>query len=61
MEYHKEDLDGGGSRDDTYAYGGGWAKGSNDGQTKSWSLDTSATGTNGARSGNGQVKITLVE
>lgn len=57
----KEDLDGGGSNDDSYAYGGGWAKGSSNYQTKSWSLDTSAVGRDGARSGNGYVTIYLVE
>lgn len=61
MVCHKVDMDGGGSNDDSYSYGGGWAQGSNSGQTKSWSLDTNAVGTDGARSGNGQVTITLVE
>lgn len=49
---------GGGSQDDNYSYGGGWCKGTNSYQSTSWSLDTTATGTDGANSGNGYAKIT---
>lgn len=49
---------GGGSTDDNCTYGGGWCKGTNTYQTNSWSLDTSATGTDGANTGNGYAKIT---
>lgn len=49
---------GGGSQDDNYSYGGGWCKGTNTYQSTSWSLDTSATGTDGANTGNGYAKIT---
>lgn len=49
---------GGGSQDDNFSYGGGWCQGTNQYQSTSWSLDTSATGTDGANTGNGYAKIT---
>lgn len=49
---------GGGSEDDNWSYGGGWCNGTNTYQATSWSLDTSATGTDGANTGNGYAKIT---
>ena len=51
---------GGGSQDDNYSYGGGWCKGTNTYQSTSWSLDTTATGTDGANSENGYAKITWI-
>lgn len=50
----------GGSADDNFTYGGGWCKGTSDYQTTSWSLDTSAVGTDGANEGNGYVKIKMI-
>lgn len=51
---------GGGSQDDNYSYGGGWCKGTKAYQSTSWSLDTTATGTDGANSGDGYAKITWI-
>ena len=51
---------GGGASDDAYSYGGGWCKGTNTYQSTSWSLDTSAVGTDGANIGNGYAKITWI-
>lgn len=51
---------GGGASDDNYSYGGGWCKGTNTYQSTSWSLDTSAVGTDGANTGNGYAKITWI-
>lgn len=48
----------GGSQDDNFSYGGGWCQGTNQYQSTSWSLDTSAIGTDGANNGNGYAKIT---
>ena len=48
---------GGGASDDNWSYGGGWCNGSSSYQATSWSLDTSATGTDGANTGNGYAKI----
>lgn len=52
---------GGGASDDNYSYGGGWCKGTNTYQSTSWSLDTSAIGTDGANTGNGYAKITWID
>ena len=51
---------GGGASDDNYSYGGGWCKGTSTYQSTSWSLDTSATGTDGANTGDGYAKITWI-
>lgn len=51
----------GGSQDDNFSYGGGWCNGTNTYQATSWSLDTTAVGTDGANRGNGYVIITLLE
>lgn len=48
---------GGGCTDDERSPGGGWSKGTNNGTT-SFSSGTNTTGTTGAQSGNGYVKIT---
>ena len=48
---------GGGAADDNFSYGGGWCNGSNTYQAMSWSLDTTATGTDGANTGDGYAKI----
>ena len=47
----------GGSKGDSFAPGGGWCKGSNEGQATSWSLDTKAIGTDGFNQNNGSVTI----
>lgn len=52
---------GGGSQDDNFSYGGGWCNGSSTYQATSWSLDTSATGTDGINTGNGYAKITWLK